>query len=51
MPTRSQVLESIGADCDYESAATPLRIPAGQAYLIATGLPADGAGIGAKRSL
>ena len=42
MPTRAQVLESIGADCDYESAAARLQIPAGQAYLIATGLPADG---------
>jgi len=41
------VLQSIGDDCDYESAASRLHIPAGQAYLkatglIATGLPADG---------
>lgn len=42
MPTRTQVLQSIGAGCDYESAAPRLRIPAGQAYLIATGMPADG---------
>lgn len=42
MPSRTQVLQSIGDDCDYESAALRLHIPAGQAYLIATGLPADG---------
>lgn len=36
------MLQSIGPDCDYASAASRLDIPAGQAYLIATGLPADG---------
>jgi hemerythrin-like domain-containing protein len=42
VPTREQVLEAIGAERDYHSAARRLGIPAGQAYMIATGLPADG---------
>lgn len=42
MPTRAQVLRAIGADLDYVAAARLLGVPAGQAYLIATGLPADG---------
>ncbi len=42
MPTQTEVLDAIGDDCDYEAAGARLQIPAGQAYLIATGLPADG---------
>ncbi len=42
MPTQRQVLDAIGVDCDYDAAAARLHIPPGQAYLIATGLPADG---------
>lgn len=42
MPTRDQVLAAIGAECDYLAAERRLGIPAGQAYLVATGLPADG---------
>jgi hemerythrin-like domain-containing protein len=42
VPTRQQVLTAIGVDRDYHGAARRLGIPAGQAYLIATGLPADG---------
>jgi Hemerythrin HHE cation binding domain len=40
--TREQVLAALGSDLDYESAARGLAIPAGSAYLTATGLPADG---------
>ncbi len=42
MPTPEQVLEAIGAERDYHLAARLLGIPAGQAYMIAAGLPADG---------
>jgi hemerythrin-like domain-containing protein len=42
VPTREQVRQIAGADLDYDSAARQLGIPAGQAYLIATGHPADG---------
>jgi hypothetical protein len=40
--TRAQVLELLDQGHTYETAARELRIPAGQAYMIATGLPADG---------
>ena len=42
MPTREEVLRRIGAGEGYEDAGRALGIPAGLAYLIATGLPADG---------
>ena len=42
MPTREQVRELLGNGTDYEAAGRKLGIPAGQAYLIATGMPADG---------
>ncbi len=42
MPTRDQVLELLGHGHSYETAARQLHIPAGQAYMIATGQPADG---------
>lgn len=43
MPTREQVRELLDAGMDYPAAAHELGIPAGQAYMIATGVPADGA--------
>ena len=42
MPTRAQVLELLDQGHSCETAAKELRIPAGQAFMIATGLPADG---------
>ena len=49
MPTRDQVLHAAAAaggsgPPDYPAASVRLGIPAGQAYLIATGLSADGSG-------
>ena len=41
MPSRQDVLSQLG-DGGYESAGRRLGIPAGKAYMIATGLPADG---------
>jgi hypothetical protein len=42
MATRAQVIELLDGGHSYETAARELHIPAGQAYMIATGLPADG---------
>ena len=42
MPSRDQVGELLHAGHSYETAARELAIPAGQAFMIATGLPADG---------
>jgi len=42
MPTRDQVLRAYQQHGDYREAAQELGIPAGQAYLVATGVPADG---------
>ena len=42
MPTQQQVLAAAGDERDYRRAGDWLGIPPGQAYLIATGLPADG---------
>lgn len=42
MPTREQVLRLLDGGLDYEAAGQRLGIPSGQAYLIATGVPADG---------
>ncbi|MEV8565463.1 hemerythrin domain-containing protein [Streptomyces sp. NPDC051322] len=42
MPTQEQVLRLLEAGLDYREAAARLGVPAGQAFLIATGLPADG---------
>jgi hypothetical protein len=41
MTSRAQVLALVRSGHSYESAARSLGIPAGQAYLIATGVPAD----------
>jgi hypothetical protein len=42
MATREEVQHLLDAGLNYEAAAQRLGIPAGQAYLIATGRPADG---------
>lgn len=42
MPTREQVRRLLDGGLDYEAASRRLGIPPGQAYLIATGVPADG---------
>ncbi|MBO0714835.1 MAG: hemerythrin domain-containing protein [Acidimicrobiales bacterium] len=44
MATRERVLAALRESDDYLQAAASLGIPPGQAYLIATGLPADGSG-------
>jgi hypothetical protein len=40
--TRAQVTELLELGHSYETAGRELRIPPGQAFMIATGLPADG---------
>lgn len=42
MPTRAQVLELLDEGHNYETVGRVLHIPPGQAFMIATGLPADG---------
>jgi hypothetical protein len=42
MPTRAHVLELLDAGHSYETAGRVLHVPPGQAFMIATGLPADG---------
>ncbi|MFB0621097.1 hypothetical protein [Streptomyces sp. AGS-58] len=42
MPTQEQVRRLLAEGLGYEEAGRRLGIPAGQAFLIATGLPADG---------
>jgi hypothetical protein len=42
VPTAEQVRKALEDGLDYEAAARRLGIPAGQAYMIATGVPADG---------
>ncbi|MER6979117.1 hemerythrin domain-containing protein [Streptomyces carpinensis] len=44
MPSRSQVRRLLADGLDYEEAGRRLGVPPGQAFLIATGLPADGGG-------
>ncbi|HTZ88611.1 MAG TPA: helix-turn-helix domain-containing protein [Solirubrobacteraceae bacterium] len=41
MATRAQVLELLKQGHSYETAARELGIPAGQAFMVATGLSAD----------
>lgn len=41
MPTKEQVLALMRSGQTIEAAARQLGIPAGRAYMIATGLPAD----------
>jgi hemerythrin superfamily protein len=45
VPTKEQVLAALGGGTDYEAAARRLGIRPGLAYLIATGLPADGSDV------
>lgn len=45
MPTRTQVLALLRDGSDYGEAGERLGVPAGQAYMIATGLPADGSDV------
>jgi hypothetical protein len=42
MPTRARVLELLDAGHSYLTVGRALHIPPGQAFMIATGLPADG---------
>ncbi|TVT31851.1 hypothetical protein FNH05_28050 [Amycolatopsis rhizosphaerae] len=42
MPTTEQVHRLLEQGLDYPEIGRRLGVPAGQAYLIATGLPADG---------
>lgn len=44
MPTREQVRRLLDDGLDYQAAAAKLGIPPGQAYMIVTGVPADGSG-------
>lgn len=44
MPMRGKVLATVGGSQDCVRAGEEMGIPGGQAYLIATGLPADGGG-------
>lgn len=44
MPTKTEVLSLLRSLGSYEEVGRVLRIPAGQAYLVATGMPADGSG-------
>jgi hypothetical protein len=42
VPTRQQALSAYRESEDYRAVGRALGVPAGQAYLVATGLPADG---------
>jgi hypothetical protein len=42
VPTREQVVRLLESGLDYTAIGERLGVPAGQAYMIATGLPADG---------
>jgi hemerythrin-like domain-containing protein len=42
LPTQEQALRAYHAHSDYRQASQELGVPPGQAYLTATGLPADG---------
>jgi hemerythrin-like domain-containing protein len=42
VPTREQVRELLDRGCDFPEIGRRLGVPAGQAYLIGTGMPADG---------
>src|SRR4051794_37597478 len=46
MPSQDQAREAVRRHKDYEKAAADLGVPPGQAYLLATGLPADGSDSG-----
>jgi hypothetical protein len=44
MPTRDQVQDLLDKGHSFQTAGRALGVPAGQAYMIATGRPADGSG-------
>ena len=44
MVTRRDVRRLLDAGWDYDEIGRSLGVPAGQAYMLATGLPADGSG-------
>jgi hypothetical protein len=43
--TRAQVVAELDAGNDWQTAARTLGIPTGLAFMIATGIPADGSGV------
>ena len=49
MATREEVQRLLDEGLSYEAAAERLGVPAGQAYMIATGRPADGSEIPASQ--
>jgi hypothetical protein len=51
MATRAQVRGLLEQGHSYETAARELQIPPGQAFMIATGLPADGSDAPAPEEL
>jgi hypothetical protein len=51
MPTKEQVLAALDGGTDYAAAAAALGIHPRLAYLIATGLPADGSDVPAPEDL
>lgn len=51
MATREQVRALLEQGQSYEAAARALRIPPGQAFMLATGLAADGSGAPPEREL
>lgn len=51
MPKRSTVLELVEQGLDYQEAGTRLGIHPGQAYMIATGIPADGSDVPAPEDM
>src|SRR5579875_3177114 len=51
MPTRRQVLTLLQTGGDYGEIGDRLGIPAGQVYMIATGLPADGSDVPSDEEL
>ena len=51
MPSKEQVTELLDQGHTYATAARELRISAGLAFMVATGLPADGSGIPSPEEL
>jgi hypothetical protein len=51
MATRAQVVELLAQGHTYETAGRALHIPAGLAFMIATGLPADGGEVSTPEGL
>jgi hypothetical protein len=49
--TRAQVIELLESGHSYETAGRELKIPPGQAFMTATGLPADGGDVPSSEEL